>query len=195
MRFLVRAGTTVALVALAFAIVHHRERLAAWAVGHGAPAPATPPSPPSPPVPAPVAAPPPRTTVPQVTLKGPGGDLALPLDEPFILNVWLERCSDCMPHFEAWRSMVDGGDVFAALPVVNVAYGRADVAWAASYAVEEDLVFDPGAGVVKPMGISKFTTMVVRPDGSVAFRGHPAQPGFAQALATAAADARAYPLL
>jgi hypothetical protein len=192
-RFLVRAGTAVALLGLAFAIVHHRERLAAWAEGHGAPAP-RPPAPP-PPARAPVAAPPPRATVPHVTLRGPGGDLTLPLAEPFILNVWLERCSDCMPHFDAWRSMVDGGEIFAQLPVVNVAYGRADVAWAASYAVEEGLAFDPGAGLVKPMGISKFTTLVVRPDGSVAFRGHPAQPGFARALATAAADALAYPLL
>ena len=66
--------------------------------------------------------------MPRVTLDGPGGPITLPLAGPFSLHVWLERCADCMPHFEAWRAMVDGGEIFAELPVVNVAFGRADVA-------------------------------------------------------------------
>jgi hypothetical protein len=195
-RLAARAVLVVALLGGAIAIVHFRQQLSDRLVEMTGPrrSPLPPgvvaPSPPPPRLP-----PKPKTIarIPRVTLAGPGGDVELPLPEPHLVNVWLERCADCMPHFEAWLRLVDAGDVPPELPVVNVAFGRADLAWAAAYAVAEDVAFDPGHVLVRPLGITKFTTMLVRADGSVAFHGHPGKPGFREALQRAHAALLAEP--
>ena len=116
-----------------------------------------------------------------VRLDGPRGATALPLDTVFIMNVWLERCADCMPSFEAWRDLSAAGEI-PDVPVVNVAYGQADPAWAKQYKVSEGLVFDSGERVVRPLGITRFTTLVVAADGKILFTGSPTDQGFSEAL-------------
>jgi hypothetical protein len=114
------------------------------------------------------------------TLRGPGGTISLPPARRSIVNVWLQGCSDCMPAFEAMAALErEGGFGFDA-PIINVAYGEADVTWAQRYGVAKGLVFDPGGGkVVKPLGIGTFTTLVVEPDGSIIHRDRPDRPGYA----------------
>ena len=123
--------------------------------------------------------------LPRVTLPG-ARPVSLPLGETFVLNVWLERCADCMPKFEAWRSLAKARRL-PELPVVNVsAFRPADPSWAESYFVDEHLVWDDGKGLVRPLGLNQFTTFLVRGDGLILFRGHPDQPGFLEALDKAA---------
>ena len=99
-----------------------------------------------------------------VTLRGPGGELALPQDHPLVVNVWLQGCADCMPRFRAAQHLALNGEDWPK-PVVNVAYGRADPAWAERYGVGEQLVFDPGSALVRPLGIGTFTTLVIDAHG------------------------------
>ena len=69
------------------------------------------------------------------------------------MNVWLERCGDCMPSFEAWKRHVRE-ERLPDLPVVNVsAYHAADPAWAEAYAVDQNLVTDAGGAIVRPLGV------------------------------------------
>lgn len=113
-------------------------------------------------------------------LSGPGGTITLPPTRRTVVNVWLQGCSDCMPAFEAMAKLEREGGLGAGLPVINVAYGEADLAWAQRYGVASTLVFDAGGEkVVKPLGISTFTTLVVDPDGTIVHRDRPDRPGYA----------------
>jgi len=126
--------------------------------------------------------------LPRVTLQG-ARPVTLPLGETFVLNVWLERCADCMPKFEAWRALAKARRL-PNLPIVNVsAFKQADPGWAESYFVDEHLVWDDGQALRRPLGLNQFTTFVVRGDGLILFRGHPDQPGFGEALDKAAGAA------
>jgi hypothetical protein len=83
------------------------------------------------------------------------------------------------------RFQKEGGSSFDA-PVINVAYGEADVTWAQGYGVSKNLVFDPGgAAVVRPLGIGSFTTLVVDPDGAILHRDRPDRPGYAERMRNA----------
>jgi hypothetical protein len=137
----------------------------------------------------PPAAAPRSNRIPAVTLPGKQ-QITLPLAQPFILNVWLERCADCMPVFDAWNRLAEANQV-PKVQVVNVsAYKPADEGWAERYRVDDRLVWDRGPALIAPLGISRFTTFVVRPDGTITFRGHADQKGFAEALERAVADAQ-----
>jgi hypothetical protein len=119
--------------------------------------------------------------VPRCTLQGPTGAITLPPKTRTVIHVWLQGCQDCMPAFEAIRELGARGGLGAGTPVVNVAYGEADVVWAQRYGVSTNLVFDPGgASVVRPLGIGTFTTLVVDPDGSIIHRDRPDRPGYEQ---------------
>ena len=113
-------------------------------------------------------------------LRGPRGSVALPPVKRTVVNVWLQGCSDCMPAFDAMAALQGEGGLGADIPVINVAYGEADPTWAQRYGVGAALVFDPGGQrVVKPLGISTFTTLVVDPDGSIVHRDRPDRQGYA----------------
>lgn len=115
-----------------------------------------------------------------VTLRGPDAIVTLPPGEPSIVNVWLEGCRDCMPAFEAWRDLRDA--LPRDSPIINIAYGKADTAWARQWRTDDRLVFDSGSHVVRPLGIDSFTTLVVNADGNIVFRDRPDGPGFAQRM-------------
>lgn len=115
-------------------------------------------------------------------LAGPGGTISLPRSERTIVNVFLQRCGDCMPAFEAYKKL---GGVEDLGPVVNVAYGAADEAWLQSYGLGDNLVIDPGDKLVRSLGITSFTTLVVDPDGTVLQRISPAATNYREALAAA----------
>jgi hypothetical protein len=121
---------------------------------------------------------------PRVTLAGPDGAITMPTGSSrIIVNVWLQGCQDCMPAFEAMRSIKEHGGLGIRARVINVAYGEADPAWAARYGVRDNLVFDTsGASVVKPLGISTFTTFVVDRDGVIVHKDRPDQVGYADRL-------------
>lgn len=127
--------------------------------------------------------------IPSSTLHGPGGDVTLPPRVRSVVHVWLQGCRDCMPAFEAMRDDARLGPGSAAhlrAPVINVSYGVADPAWAASYGVGDNLVTDPGgAKVVKPLGIGTFTSLVVDPDGVIIHRDRPDRPGYADRMRAA----------
>ena len=117
--------------------------------------------------------------MPRATLRGPGGVFVMPPPRRSVVNVWLQGCSDCMPAFDAMAQLESEGGLNVEGPVINVAYGEADQAWARRYGVATNLVFDPaGAGVVKPLGIGTFTTLVVDPDGAIIHRDRPDRPGY-----------------
>lgn len=119
-------------------------------------------------------------------LSGPGGTIALPPARRTVVNVWLQGCSDCMPAFEAMAKLEREGGLGVDVPVINVAYGEADLAWAQRYGVASTLVYDPGgANVVRPLGISTFTTLVVDPDGTIVHRDRPDRPAYAMRVRTA----------
>ena len=124
--------------------------------------------------------------VPTTTLHGPGGDVALPPKTRSVVNVWLQGCQDCMPAFEAMRGLEAAGGLGASVPIVNVSYGEAEQQWAERYGVRKNLVFDPsGAGVVRPLGIGTFTTLVVDTDGSIIHRDRPDRAGYRQRVRAA----------
>lgn len=123
---------------------------------------------------------------PQSTLKGPGGTFALPQPVRSVVHVWLQGCQDCMPAFTAMALLQSEGGMNLGAPIVNVAYGEADVTWANRYGVGTNLVFDPGGvSVVKPLGIGTFTTLVVEPDGTIIHRDRPDRPGYAARIRSA----------
>lgn len=117
--------------------------------------------------------------IPRVTLHGPDGTMTIPTGSRIVLNVWLQGCQDCMPAFEAMRSISEHGGLGVRARVINVAYGEADPAWAARYGVRENLLYDSnGSSIVKPLGISTFTTFVVDSDGVILHRDRPDQAGY-----------------
>jgi hypothetical protein len=133
--------------------------------------------------------------LPQVTLQGPEGSVTLPMRGPVVVHVWLERCSDCMSAFNAAAKLAQQGGLRVDVPVVNVAYGRADAAWAADYGVGENLVFDPGgASVVRRLNISTFTTIVLDEEGYVRLTDRPDRPGYADRVAGAVRALTSAPL-
>ncbi len=130
-------------------------------------------------------------------LSGPGVTIAMPPPQRSVVNVWLQGCSDCMPAFEAMAKLQREGGLGISAPVINVAYGEADLAWAQRYGVASSLVFDPGgANVVRPLGIGTFTTLVVEPDGRIVHRDRPDRPGYASRVRAALGTTQAptYPL-
>lgn len=125
-----------------------------------------------------------------VTLKGPGGvTVKIPGSEPMIVNVWLQRCPDCMPRFNAARELARSGRSWPS-PIVNVAYGSADLNWARRYGVGDQVVIDRGAAIVNPLGIRKFTTLVVDTDGKILLTDFVDRPGFLGRLEAAMTKAR-----
>lgn len=122
------------------------------------------------------------------TLRGPDAVVTLPPGAPSIVNVWLQGCRDCMPAFKAWRDLRDA--LPEDLPIINVAYGQADPEWARQWRTDDRLVFDSGSYVVRPLGISSFTTLVVSGDGTIVFRDRPDGPGFAERMRGALAALR-----
>jgi hypothetical protein len=113
------------------------------------------------------------------TLRGPSAQVTMPPSTRSVVNVWLQGCADCMPAFEAMAALQSEGGLQVEGPVVNVAYGEADLTWAQRYGVATNLVFDPGgANVVRPLGIGTFTTLVVEPNGSIIHRDRPDLPGY-----------------
>lgn len=131
------------------------------------------------------AAPEPFTTtlshVRGVVLFGPNARIvAIPqATTAVVVNVWLQGCADCMPAFDAYNAIATSGGLGVGVPVINVAYGQADVAWAAKYHVDENLVFDAGGALVKPLGIGSFTTLVIDPQGAVVLVDRPDRVGYA----------------
>lgn len=112
-------------------------------------------------------------------LRGPDAQVAMPPLRRSVVHVWLQGCGDCMPAFEAMRALQSTGGLQVDAPVVNVAYGEADLTWAQRYGVATNLVFDPGGtSVVRPLGIGTFMTLVVEPNGSIIHRDRPDQPGY-----------------
>jgi len=123
----------------------------------------------------------PASGFPNATLTGPAGTVVFPPREPTVVHVWLQGCADCMPAFEAQKRHVDAG-AYEGIPVVNVAFGRADTSWATSYGVDRLLVFDDGSAVVRPLGIGTFTTFLVDEEGDIRFRARPDEVGFVNRL-------------
>jgi hypothetical protein len=113
-------------------------------------------------------------------LRGPAAEVTLPPPRRTVVHVWLQGCADCMPAFEAMRTIQSEGGLHVDAQIINVAYGEADLTWAQRYGVATNLVFDPGGvNVVRPLGIGTFTTLVVEPDGSIIHRDRPDRPGYA----------------
>lgn len=102
-----------------------------------------------------------------------------------LVNVWLEGCADCMPSFEAWKRHVAEERIPSGVPISNVAYVRASEDYARRYRVDEGLVIDDGSNVVRPLGISRFTTLVVAADGTICHRDDPAVEGYVERLRAA----------
>lgn len=120
-------------------------------------------------------------------LHGPGGPVTMPPRARSVVHVWLQGCSDCMPAFEAMRELHESGGLGIDAPVINVSYGQADPVWAASYRVNDNLVYDiGGAAVIKPLGIGTFTSLVVDPDGVIVHRDRPDRPGYRERMRAAA---------
>jgi hypothetical protein len=102
-----------------------------------------------------------------------------------LVNVWLEGCADCMPSFEAWKKAVADERLPPGIPISNVAYMRASEDYARRYRVSEGLVIDDGSNIVRPLGISRFTTLVVAGDGTVCHRDDPVAEGYVERLRAA----------
>jgi thiol-disulfide isomerase/thioredoxin len=135
-------------------------------------------------------APPPPPPVPIVTgtahlgdavLDGPDGRRSIAPGRLAVVHVWLQGCADCMPAFEALRDLEARGGFELDVPEINISYGRSDPAWATRYGVRENLLWDVGGtAVVRPLGISTFTTLVVDATGLILARDRPDQPGYAE---------------
>lgn len=109
---------------------------------------------------------------------------------PWVVNVWLQGCDDCTPAFEA-AAALDREGAWSRWPTVNVAYIRADPAWAAAHGVGHNLITDAdGTGMVLPYGVSTFTTLVIGPDLREVLRDRPDRPGFAARVDEALRRAR-----
>jgi hypothetical protein len=112
-------------------------------------------------------------------LHGPEHDVVMPPATLSVIHVWLQGCQDCMPAFEAMRRLQDEGGLGVDVPIYNIAYGEADPTWAMRYGVHTNLAYDVGgASVVRPLGISTFTTLVVDKRGTVLLRDRPDRPGY-----------------
>ena len=119
----------------------------------------------------------------KTTLPGPDGLVSLPGSRKTVVHVWLQGCQDCMPTFEAMQRIEESGGLKLDARVVNVSYGEADPAWAARFGVRENLATDSGgAKLVRPLGITTFTTLVVDTDGTILHRDRPDRPGYAERL-------------
>lgn len=101
--------------------------------------------------------------------------LTLPTGQASVINVFLQGCQDCMPAFRKYRDMDGFGQD---IPVINVAYGRASLSWCQSYGVAEKLYIDPGNAIVRPVGISTFTTLVVDAEGRIRSMHRPTDPAY-----------------
>lgn len=125
-----------------------------------------------------------RSRIAPVTLSGPfGAELSLPQDEPIIVNVYLEGCSDCMPAFQAYNEL-DAPLEDLGVPVINVAYGRAGD-FSKEWGLAENLVVDRGGAIVMPLGIGTFTTLVIDAEGRVRARVRPTEDGYRRRIAEA----------
>jgi hypothetical protein len=118
------------------------------------------------------------------TLEGPDGTLTIPpRGRRSVVHVWLQGCADCMPAFEAMKKIEAENGLGSDVNVVNVAYGTADPSWAAQYGVRKNLVFDRGGSkVVRPLGISSFTTVVFDENGKIVARDRPDHPGYVERI-------------
>jgi len=109
-------------------------------------------------------------------LTGPSGTRSLPNGAPMVVNVFLQRCADCIPAFEVYQR-IEGLEGLGA-PVLNVAYGAADPSWLRPYGLDRELVIDPGGSIVGPLGIGTFTTLVLDGEGRVRLRLLPTERGY-----------------
>jgi hypothetical protein len=118
-----------------------------------------------------------------VMLTGPDGTMRVPAATgKTIVNVWLQGCQDCMPAFEAMREKGITSTCDDA-KVINVSFGDADPTWAGRYNVRTNLVYDRGGNsVVRPLGISSFTTLVVDENGQILHRDRPDRVGFQERM-------------
>jgi hypothetical protein len=133
--------------------------------------------------------PPPDVTLPRVSLRGPDGVVDLPQSTPVVLNAWVQGRPDSMDAFRATRELAAAGGLRLKVPIVNVAQGKADPAWAATWGVRERLVFDPdGAAVFAPLAVGGFTTYVVDASGKVRYTDRPDRVGYAQRLERVVAE-------
>jgi hypothetical protein len=156
-----------------------------------------PPTPPPPPTPVSDDAPfqlrqcPPSPLVGKQFPKGKLGNAAtsveLPTGKAFVAHVWLQGCADCMPAFRAHRKWsLDGRLRPLDGHVVNVAYGSADPAWATRFGLDQTLVMDEGGhAVVKPLGISTFTSLVVDAEGRIVHADRPDCEGYPDRMVAA----------
>lgn len=129
-----------------------------------------------------------------VTLSGPGGAFRVPAERPVVLHVWLQGCADCMPAFDSMFALQATGGLNLPVEEINVAYGSADEAWARAHGVGRNLVLDHGGrAVVRPAGISSFTTLVVDTRGDVVHRDRPDKVGYAVRVEEALRRLGCYP--
>jgi hypothetical protein len=128
--------------------------------------------------------PPPPSEYVRTTLNGPNGTFVIPTPgKKTVMHVWKEACADCMPAFEAIASIERQGGLGSDVFVVNVAYGTADPNWAKAYGVSTNLTFDyGGVQVVRPLGISSFTTLVIDEQGKILARDRPDRPGYVERI-------------
>jgi hypothetical protein len=118
-----------------------------------------------------------------VILRGPGGPVTLPMATPVIVNLWVQGSTDSVGAFDASRRAAGTSRAALDLPVVNVALGSANLAWAREHGLDERLVFDPdGRAVVHPLKAGGFTTVVLDPEGWVRLSDRPDNPGFTDRL-------------
>lgn len=109
---------------------------------------------------------------------------------PWVVNVWLQGCDDCAPAFDA-AAALDREGAWSRWPTVNVAYIRADRAWAEAHGVGRNLITDAdGTGMVLPYGVSTFTTLVIDRAHREVLRDRPDRPGFAARVEEALRRAR-----
>ncbi len=107
---------------------------------------------------------------------------------PAIVNVWLERCRDCMPAFSAWRDLKENGQLPSGAPIYNVVYGSQTATlndFAARYGVADNISFDAGDRYVQPLGIGTFTTLVLDSRGQILAQIRPTDADFVRQLSAA----------
>ncbi|MEW5854093.1 MAG: hypothetical protein AB2A00_35285, partial [Myxococcota bacterium] len=119
-------------------------------------------------------------------LQGPTGQVSIG-GGPAVIHIWLQACGDCMPQFNAMKSLRESGRARWSASQYNVAYGRADPSWAASYGVDENLAFDPRDNFIGPLGIGTFTTLVFNSTGRLVGRYYPTSSDYAAQVASALA--------
>lgn len=112
-----------------------------------------------------------------------------PTGEVSVVHVWRQDCADCAPAFEAAERLGVGRGRWG-VPVHNVAFGPFDLETARARGLDEGLVQDPGTGIVRPLGIGTFTTLVVDADGFVQHRDQPQGEGYVGRVERAITAAR-----